>query len=456
MTMVGMIRRLAGTLLLLSDLTTSVMLDQSPIVQTAKTKITARGTSYYWPEAGGHPEAYSVSSFTAPRNLSNSLAWKYTIKSENSVPYGIVMDDIGHIFLASTDGIRMFDSAGKLLWQHPLSTSRIPCLADGTLYVTDNEGNLLALKMQTGGILWSRKFAALLGNDISGIGVSDGVVVAESQNPQKGGVVSYVAGLDASDGGILWEHQVDAELRNFMPMFTDYGTVVFQDISGAIYHLHVASGSRIWKVGNDDNSTHSMTTYGNNDIVYSVYTKIVSQITDTDLQQTSDVRAYSLRDGHLLWQQNFPYPANSHPLVGFLGKGVDVSTRLSLIVPIGAQLPGGSAAFGGGFLVFDAVTGDRQWNWIPSVDDARKWEFGTCHQRPHFGSPSIDAKGTLYLGHVDGMFYAIRDDNGDNIIDGQTEVSSFNTQAGFLYGGTAIGLRTLATASCDTLYVFKE
>lgn len=254
-----------------------------------------------------------------------------------------------------------------------------------------------------------------------------------------------------------------------------------------------------------------------------------------------DLSAYRLRDGALLWQQHFPYPPNSQPLVAQLRPG----SKLSVVMPIGVQplfghwfvavillsfgVPLGllcglacgvaccccgrlcckvagadctrltSSARRGAALgailslaiallicsnlallhhsrfpaevrVFDAETGTPQWSWAPEL-----WEWSSCagdtigffprvfsgSPRPFcipnpWSSPAIDAEGTIYLGHANGKLYAISDSNSDNVIDDETEVSSFDLGVAFGHPGAGLAPGMLAIVSCEGVHLFRQ
>mmetsp|Transcript_87957 Transcript_87957/g.272400 ORF Transcript_87957/g.272400 Transcript_87957/m.272400 type:complete len:212 (-) Transcript_87957:116-751(-) len=155
-------------------------------------------------------------------------------------------------------------------------------------------------------------------------------------------------------------------------------------------------------------------------------------------------------------------PANSQAAVGHLGRGSGVSDRLSVVMPIGAQPVGILDDYKSSIVALDAKTGEKEWEFafpdyidILVAGDRTRHEHGTlCLPNP-YGSPSIDARGTVYTGHFNGYIYAIRDDNGDGVIQ-DSEVSKFDTGAGFSHGGAALAPGMLAIPSCDGLYVFKE
>mmetsp|Transcript_135907 Transcript_135907/g.290465 ORF Transcript_135907/g.290465 Transcript_135907/m.290465 type:complete len:459 (-) Transcript_135907:86-1462(-) len=430
---------------------------------------TRRETSaYFWPEPRGTEGSYSVSPYMAPRNLNGSLAWTWSNggpeeKYSTAVHLGLLIDDKEDIYLSSTDGIRKFSADGDLLWFYRVDSNRIPSLYEGAVYTTSKHGQLVVVSMQTGKLLWSRKFTNALGTDISGVGVHDGVVVAESHMPEGGGA-TYVTGMDATHGRLLWQFPVEATLWNFMPMFTEDDTFVFQDSAGGSYHYSLKDGKRIWKTGFLPSPNGDMTdglTMVADGVVYTVH----SDGPCCAPNGPANLRAYDLNNGELLWQRDFSHPANSQGAVGHLGQGAGLSKRLAVVMPIGAQ-PGphafpDAAEFNTSIAAFDAKTGAPIWEWTPPEffgtlaqgDEQRSHHGNLCFPNP-YASPTIDARGTVYTGHFNGVIYAIRDDNGDNIIQ-DSEVSKFDTGAAFSHGGAAIAPGMLAIPSCDTLYVFK-
>jgi outer membrane protein assembly factor BamB len=318
---------------------------------------------------------------------------------------------------------------------------------------------MYALSMRTGEVLWSRKFTEHLDTDISGVGVRLGVIVTESEGYQGGGAAA-VCGLNATTGEELWKFQTEGILWNFMPMFTDNDTFVFQDRAGGSYHHRLSDGARIWKAGyapKQDDFTDGMTMLADG-VVYTTH----SDGTCCQADQSATLRAYDLSSGRQLWNQDFGHPINSQPAVGHLGKGAGLSERLAVVMPVGAQPALRPATYRSSIAVFDAKTGAPIWEYtFPDyvgalvAGDGERLQHGTmCLPNP-YGSPTIDARGTIYTGHFNGFIYGIRDDNGDNIIQ-DSEVIRFNTHAGFSHGGIAIAPGMLAIPSCDGLYVFKE
>mmetsp|Transcript_91063 Transcript_91063/g.202165 ORF Transcript_91063/g.202165 Transcript_91063/m.202165 type:complete len:473 (-) Transcript_91063:32-1450(-) len=436
--------------------------------------------AYFWPNARGRPGSYSASPYQAPRDLSQkTLAWKWNItstpQSASASPLsqfwsahassisGILIDDEKDIYVFAVDGVRKLSSDGELIWFTPMMTWRIGSLRNGTVYTTTELGHVVALSMETGQELWSSKFTQITGPEISALAIEDNVIIAESLSKLTGGG-KKLAGLDATDGHKLWEISPDNQLWNVMPMATGNGTFIMQDQAGGVYHIRAKDGHRIWKSGFSGewgqywSDGMAMLADG---VVYAVHSD--GGLKDLAPTETSNICAYDLATGQKIWRQDFPFPTNTQAAVGYLGKGAGLSDRLSVVVPIGAQPIPTKWTYNSSIRVFDAKTGAPQWEWTPptyrggfvpgDVEDILHAKL-PCLPNP-YGSASIDARGTVYLGHFNGKIYAIRDDNGDGRID-DSEVSEFYTGAGFSHGGVAIAPSMMAIASCDTVYVFED
>merc|ERR1712187_720706 len=106
---------------------------------------------------------------------------------------------------------------------------------------------------------------------------------------------------------------------------------------------------------------------------------------------------------------------------------------------------------------FDAETGKLQWIWKPPAwgDAAGKGDAENLLTRvflgikpqcntASWGRPAIGGDGVVYAPHMSGKLFAIKDFNGDGIIDEGTEVSSFDAGCSFLGGGPSCAPGTMA------------
>eukprot|EP00747_Dinoflagellata_sp_TGD_P097147 gnl/TRDRNA2_/TRDRNA2_167041_c0_seq3.p1 gnl/TRDRNA2_/TRDRNA2_167041_c0~~gnl/TRDRNA2_/TRDRNA2_167041_c0_seq3.p1 ORF type:complete len:247 (-),score=27.17 gnl/TRDRNA2_/TRDRNA2_167041_c0_seq3:55-795(-) len=71
-----------------------------------------------------------------------------------------------------------------------------------------------------------------------------------------------------------------------------------------------------------------------------------------------------------------------------------------------------------------------------------------------YSSPSVDGNGVVFIGHMSGKFFGVKDWNGDGQIS-KEEVSVFNAEAAFLHSGPAFAPGMFAFTTCDSLWVWR-
>merc|ERR1739841_257599 len=120
---------------------------------------------------------------------------------------------------------------------------------------------------------------------------------------------------------------------------------------------------------------------------------------------------------------------------------------------------------GTGVWAFDAQTGHRQWsfmgpsqkNWAQAgakegIEGRRSQGASLGYVTNPWSAAVMDVRGTVYLGHMDGLIFALRDSNGDANFEGESEVSTFQTGAAFVGSmSPALAPGMLVIANCDTL-----
>lgn len=351
------------------------------------------------------------------------------------------------------------------------------------------------------------------GSGICATGVHGGVLLGPSgasTGPFHAGGSTHVTAVNVTDGAVLWHYHAENQLWNFQPHYTGNGTFVFQDQHGGVYHMTL-EGKLLWKSGHSGPWTQTWCD-GEvmlfDQVVYAAHSNQHLPHRTMTPQDGGDYSAYRLSDGELLWRWESPLVPNSQPVVvkSPLGSG------LTVVMPIGGPMgpPGPVQLFFGGrypmvetilstlpevirlsivlkvhafgmwlgdrqhwlygnppwptsIVGLDAETGKLQWQWSPpdwlratNAGDEEGWvprKGGACLPNP-WSSPSQDSSGAIYLGHLSGEFYILRDANGDGQINA-SEVSSYHTGSAFSNPGPAIGPGLLAVADCDTLYVWK-
>mmetsp|Transcript_118339 Transcript_118339/g.382015 ORF Transcript_118339/g.382015 Transcript_118339/m.382015 type:complete len:463 (+) Transcript_118339:70-1458(+) len=422
------------------------------------------GSGYFWPSGHGVVGRYSNSPYMGPKNLSASLAWSWHHPSGrfHTLTFGTAIDDKKNIYLTASDAIRKFSPNGTLLWTFPAGWGKefpnAGTLMDGAFYTSATDGRVIAIDMETGKQAWSNHASLGIDGTNGFVSAHAGVVVAGTHSKSSN---TKVSGFDARTGNKLWSFAPDAPVWNFLASFPGDGTFTFQDLEGRAYRCSLKDGSLIWKAGGVKGTwTDGSSLLGPNGVVYTVNTFAGQSGFSKSLH--GSLNAYNLSDGGLLWNFTTPMPPNNLPAIGRLGR----SPRLSVVQPIGQQVLKGAPT---DVYAFDAETGAVQWIFKgPSQqgpfqagetqgvkDRMLAGRRPMCLPNP-WSAPSIDAAGTVYIGNEEGNFYALADKDGNGHVEGEGEVSSYNTGACFAgSAGPSHAPGMVVIASCDTMFVFQ-
>mmetsp|Transcript_68326 Transcript_68326/g.193594 ORF Transcript_68326/g.193594 Transcript_68326/m.193594 type:complete len:538 (+) Transcript_68326:45-1658(+) len=489
------------------------------------------GPLYPWPMIRGRAMFPSKSLYQGPKNLSRSLAWTWQHPlGQYSVVLaaGPLIDDKKNIYQSTTEQVFKFSPDGTVLWRFDtgMRMSDSPAISDGKFYSTcqgsdppppgqpKKPGQIFALSMETGQKVWGTDIPEGIGGDIAALGVLEGLILASLGKSPHGGT-ARVACFNGSDGTKLWEYEPPTPLWNFIPMYTGKGSFLFQTENGDAVHLRLTDGKELWKVTRPGRGwTDGGMTLGPNGIAYVVHAEgHMEALTPT---QPSDISAYRVEDGKLLWRHHYLTPPNSWPVIAPFGD----DKRLTVLFPYGGQsyqsVPGtltsmiqtswtpmwayhaivnaylGLGSWGvwlarklpsslfreagglmvdwpGGVTAFDPETGKVLWSWVlpdwprPEVkgDDAG------------FMPRVMQAIGGKLFGQVvcipnpwasptvdaDGTMYLGWQDGNVYAVREEAglgrQVDVLETTAGFSHPGPAMGPGIMAVANCDTLYVFK-
>eukprot|EP00415_Alexandrium_ostenfeldii_P004813 UN4813 len=117
---------------------------------------------------------------------------------------------------------------------------------------------------------------------------------------------------------------------------------------------------------------------------------------------------------------------------------------------------------------YDADTGEQQWvhhlpSWpyVSAAGDSEGYIERDIFvpSRPvclpaAFNAPTIDARGTVWVGYMNGMVLGLRDENGDGVVE-EDEVLHFDTKGAFLHSGSAFAPWIMAVVNCDSMWVWK-
>merc|ERR1719245_271083 len=111
-----------------------------------------------------------------------------------------------------------------------------------------------------------------------------------------------------------------------------------------------------------------------------------------------------------------------------IGTGMNPNVPMVDVLDITHSLPKQKL---GRIYTLDAETGKLGWTFEPpiwknnSAVAAGDTVFHTCLP-DSFSNAAIGGDGTVYLGFMDGRLYAVRDKDGDGVIDPKSEASTYN------------------------------
>ena len=154
--------------------------------------------------------------------IDKSIAWNYKGRnvSLSIKGSGAIASMNNNIYVPRDDGnlISLLASSGKLNWlvsisarsgRNELESLRdieiTPIIDNGILYIGSYQGNLIAVDIYTGNLLWSRPVSVMsnLSNDDQALYVSD--------------YSGFIYGIDRYDGSIIWKY---ATSKNIVPTQT--------------------------------------------------------------------------------------------------------------------------------------------------------------------------------------------------------------------------------------------
>ncbi len=263
------------------------------------------------------------------------LRWSYRAGDEFADP--IVADGVAYIATGSGQLDALAVVSGKLLWQFSVGPERtfagrgtVPTVVDGVLYVATSD-RVYAVRAADGHVLWQADRAS------TGVPTTDQPVVAGGAIYTKEGDGGLVA-FRASDGATLWHQRVSPTVMGFA---FDQGYLAVMTQGRAAFGLRASDGTQLWQQPIDN-----FASWDPNSPAFIVANGVVVVGTERRV-----IKAMRENDGVVLWQ--FAIPAKAVPAPGVYSAAVsfdssaDYGQTLQAITDLGLTI-GSACIFPGG------------------------------------------------------------------------------------------------------------
>ncbi len=222
----------------------------APTQESRPVNLPAPVSNASWPQRAGGP---GHNLFNAAIGAGTTRVWSADIGHGNSRRYRITADPIvagGRIFtLDSQSHVTATSTAGATLWQTDITppgdrdadaSGGGVAYGNGTVFVTSDFAQLVAIDAATGAIKWRQSFAAGVGGAPT---VRDGTVYVVARD-------SSAWAIRATDGKVIWQLS-GAPSKSGMtgvsaPVVTA-GTVIFPFPSGFMSGVLRQSGYQLWQ-----------------------------------------------------------------------------------------------------------------------------------------------------------------------------------------------------------------
>jgi len=446
----------------------------------------------YWRNKNGDAAATGASRFSTGVNVSNGPSWSFKDETKDVVLAHPVIDADKGIYLMHRNGmLRKFSPEGRTVWanrdfyggQDRQSLVGGPVIMDGALFVTDLLGNAIAVDAASGATRWTTRIGASCSKDAPSLAGLAGTVLAmvRSRNftvvPDNGGQDVVVA-MDARDGHVLWRRKLPGGqwVENTLMSFADEPpSVLFANRHGVPYRWRLCDGSDVWEAPPpsplEDGEIPAFATgglaQGPNGIAY-----VSSNFNSAAGEAFGRLSAYRTSTGELIWSRRLGTQVNNAPAVGRLGGpagGLSVVIGLGNIAwypspeldAAGVWPDGSPISWKTELAAYDAATGEPTgWRYVPPAHNKTGSEGDSLEPGGHsclpdpWSNAAIDVDGTVYIGHLSGNLFGLRDVNGDGVLsEASGEVMKYYG-ARCYQASPAIAEGMLVATPCDGMHVF--
>ena len=220
----------------------------SAILLSACSGAASRGTS--WPGlAADSNNAYLANGqyIYAAKLSDGSKLWQYPDKAGAQQFFAApLLTPDGQLIVGSagTDqGLYSLDPAtGATKWSVPFTGAQdrwisAPLVINDTLYAPNNDGSLYAIKLATGGLIWSLS----IGHPLWGTPVTDGKLIFLTS------LDHFLYAIDPQSQKIVWKTDLGGSAAGSPALSADAMTLYVGSFGSEVFAINAANGSTRWK-----------------------------------------------------------------------------------------------------------------------------------------------------------------------------------------------------------------
>mmetsp|Transcript_115957 Transcript_115957/g.322934 ORF Transcript_115957/g.322934 Transcript_115957/m.322934 type:complete len:1119 (+) Transcript_115957:59-3415(+) len=366
-----------------------------------------------WPCRQGDVAATGLPRFVGPRNLEYTTSWCLRAHGINPVVDADCNIYIPHgnrrVYIATPDGRRR-----KVIELFPdkredeVQLTCHPVLADGAYFTATAGGVAVCYDLRKDQVRWTASYCARTAADIFSAGVGLETLLLAGCTGSDRTFNEAVFGLSVTDGKTLWKYEVGVFMlqNNFTPNIFE-NTAIFSQMKGEALRIGIKDGALRWKTEDVRGYPRSFAgcVVGRvTRLVYLPCNKMAKKQWNQPNGGKGLVRAFSVANGKLEWEQAFELECHSCPTL------VPVGGKTVVVVPLGAtpgpmpQTEGQQVtgdAWTGQIVGLEAKSGELLWRTVEfthhghGVVGSLK-ENGFANQ-PLLTNPAASADGSFYI-----------------------------------------------------------